>query len=185
MTCSLFQQGNVTIWVCGRDKTVGPSCRCGRSSTALCDFPLAGRAAGKTCSAPLCEACARQPTDDLAARLGFVSPEGRIVFSATARDVLAALSDAANAAGVPRTAARLAEVTDLLRVDYRGARAGALQVMEKRLASALRARHAAPAEMALCRAAARTWLRALRLVRAMKVVMVDNARDGAGMRRAR
>jgi hypothetical protein len=33
------------------------SCSCGRASTALCDYPLTGSKAGKTCDKPLCDRC--------------------------------------------------------------------------------------------------------------------------------
>lgn len=33
-------------------------CGCGRPATKLCDYPLRGPKAGKTCDAPLCERCA-------------------------------------------------------------------------------------------------------------------------------
>ena len=34
------------------------SCKCGRRSTKLCDYPLRGKKQGKTCDAPLCDRCA-------------------------------------------------------------------------------------------------------------------------------
>lgn len=59
-------------WVCG-PKPRRKRCACGRESTKLCDYPLRGRAAGRTCDAPLCDACAvvqgtvtRIPTGDVA-----------------------------------------------------------------------------------------------------------------------
>jgi len=32
-------------------------CKCGRPSTKLCDYPLSGAKAGKTCSRPMCDGC--------------------------------------------------------------------------------------------------------------------------------
>lgn len=43
--------------VCRRDRRK-PCIVCGRPSSKLCDFPLTGGKAGKTCDRPLCVRCA-------------------------------------------------------------------------------------------------------------------------------
>ncbi len=57
MTCTKIDLGNGAVAiVCSRGRKPGPPCRtCGSDSPYLCDFPLKGRAAGRTCSAPMCE----------------------------------------------------------------------------------------------------------------------------------
>lgn len=60
MTCRPIElPGGITGWVCTRGQSSRPApCsvpHCGRYHTRLCDFPLAGRKAGKTCDAKLCD----------------------------------------------------------------------------------------------------------------------------------
>lgn len=57
MPCYIVQKG---FFICG---DLGPHCReCGDVSGYLCDFPVGKR--GKTCDAPLCEACAKEVAPD-------------------------------------------------------------------------------------------------------------------------
>ncbi len=75
MVCTRITDGNgrPVGWVCG-PRARRKYCACGRESTKLCDYPLKGKAKGRTCSVPLCDACAvcqgevrRLPTGDEAA----------------------------------------------------------------------------------------------------------------------
>ena len=48
-------------WICTRGpRRQPPRCKCGRPSTLLCDYPLTGAKAGKTCDRPLCTHCATE-----------------------------------------------------------------------------------------------------------------------------
>lgn len=50
--------GNFAI-VCGRRSGREKRCKwCEKVATKLCDFPLRGEKAGKTCDAPMCKDCA-------------------------------------------------------------------------------------------------------------------------------
>jgi hypothetical protein len=44
--------------ICTRGGRTNPCKYCGRPHTKLCDFPLTGPKAGKTCDIPMCEKCA-------------------------------------------------------------------------------------------------------------------------------
>jgi hypothetical protein len=60
MYCDRFQTpGGGYAIVCrgGRRPQPKPCKACGAPSTRLCDFPLKGKKAGKTCSAPICDRC--------------------------------------------------------------------------------------------------------------------------------
>jgi hypothetical protein len=50
--------GPVTAIICTRGRRRQNCKFCSRYSTKLCDFPLAGPKAGKTCDAPMCDRCA-------------------------------------------------------------------------------------------------------------------------------
>lgn len=69
-------------FICGGRETA-KKCRglpgCTRKSKFLCDFPLAGEKAGKTCDRPLCAACAKVVGADLhyCPSHGMLDPEGR------------------------------------------------------------------------------------------------------------
>lgn len=56
MGCRKRQIDGMTVIVCARGDR-RQACRCGRPSTRLCDWPLRGKAEGRTCSAPLCDRC--------------------------------------------------------------------------------------------------------------------------------
>lgn len=67
MTCTpIYLHGQHVGFVCSRGtrtKKAKPCVGCGQPSTKLCDHPLTGKRAGKTCDRPLCDACAVvQPT---------------------------------------------------------------------------------------------------------------------------
>jgi len=58
MHCSHFNlPGGGTAIICGRDRLKACAV-CGLPSAKLCDFPLTGVKAGKTCDRPVCEKCA-------------------------------------------------------------------------------------------------------------------------------
>lgn len=58
MTCRTIIAGpGVTVIACTRGET--KRCACGNRVTRLCDYPLRGTLEGATCSAPLCEKCAK------------------------------------------------------------------------------------------------------------------------------
>ena len=63
MGCDVVRGKDGTLWtICCRGvrpKKAKPCVTCGKPSTRLCDFPLAGRKAGKTCDRPLCDGCRR------------------------------------------------------------------------------------------------------------------------------
>ena len=51
--------------VCGRGTRQKRCTHCGRPSDKLCDFPLSGKLAGKTCDRPICQKCAMHVDPDL------------------------------------------------------------------------------------------------------------------------
>lgn len=61
MSCTPFrsQDGSVSGFVCSRGQRRKACSECKvRPATLLCDFPLSGRKAGKTCDRALCRRCA-------------------------------------------------------------------------------------------------------------------------------
>ncbi len=65
MPCNRFDlPGGGYAIICGR--RTQKRCSCGRPAIKLCDYPLTGAKAGKTCDKPLCESCAvhREPDTD-------------------------------------------------------------------------------------------------------------------------
>lgn len=55
MTCNVIKGDGVTIIACSRGRGRRDRCAiCGATATVLCDYPLRGTKAGKTCSLPLC-----------------------------------------------------------------------------------------------------------------------------------
>lgn len=59
MTCSRIDLGNgVTGWACSRGARTKRCKECGRRASKLCDYPLRGPKADKTCDANLCDRCA-------------------------------------------------------------------------------------------------------------------------------
>jgi hypothetical protein len=58
MTCRTFDLGNgVTGIACTRERR--KRCKeCGATGDRLCDYPLRGKAAGRTCDVRLCSRCA-------------------------------------------------------------------------------------------------------------------------------
>jgi hypothetical protein len=60
MPCTpiLDDNGNQIGWACTRGQRAKPCRQCGRPSTKLCDYPLRGAKAGKTCDVPMCSRCA-------------------------------------------------------------------------------------------------------------------------------
>lgn len=60
MPCSTYPLPDGLAIVCSRSRRSSGTCQtpgCGRASVALCDFPLAGKRAGGTCSRRMCAAC--------------------------------------------------------------------------------------------------------------------------------
>lgn len=58
MTCTPINLGNgVTAIVCTRGERRHRCKECGSNATAQCDYPLRGRATGRTCSIYLCARC--------------------------------------------------------------------------------------------------------------------------------
>jgi hypothetical protein len=56
MACRFVRVGDGVAILCGpRART--RYCSCGKPAVALCDFPLAGRMAGKDCDRPVCAGC--------------------------------------------------------------------------------------------------------------------------------
>jgi hypothetical protein len=62
MGCEFINHGGgATAIICSRGQRVAVCSVCkARKSSKLCDYPLRGRKAGKTCDAKLCERCAQQ-----------------------------------------------------------------------------------------------------------------------------
>jgi hypothetical protein len=59
MTCRFIDLGNgVTGIVCTRGERAKRCKACGDRASRQCDFPLRGKATGRTCDANLCERCA-------------------------------------------------------------------------------------------------------------------------------
>jgi len=60
--CNFIDLGNgASAIVCTRgsvSQKVNSRCACGRVANLLCDYPLKGPKAGKTCDRPLCMLCA-------------------------------------------------------------------------------------------------------------------------------
>lgn len=50
------EHGKVSMIACSRGASA--RCACGGRKTRACDYPLRGKAAGRTCDAPLCARCA-------------------------------------------------------------------------------------------------------------------------------
>lgn len=81
MTCTkiALPGGGVAI-VCtrGQRRKVCGTCKRG-TATKLCDFPLKGSKAGKTCDAPLCDSCAVSGGPDI----DHCPPHARVIAYAT------------------------------------------------------------------------------------------------------
>lgn len=60
MPCNVYHSddGQITAIVCSRGRQPRKLCSCGRKATLLCDWPLAGPKASKTCDRPICARCA-------------------------------------------------------------------------------------------------------------------------------
>ena len=59
MPCRHIDLGNGSFAiVCSRGQNAKPCKYCGAPHTKLCDFPLTGPKAGKTCDIPMCGKCA-------------------------------------------------------------------------------------------------------------------------------
>lgn len=59
MTCRPFDLGNgVTGIACTRGASRRRCKECGRTASKQCDYPLRGKAAGRTCDVYLCASCA-------------------------------------------------------------------------------------------------------------------------------
>jgi hypothetical protein len=58
MPCYAFKIGNATGFICTPRERSKPCKYCGRPSSKLCDYPLRGAKAGKTCDIPMCDRCA-------------------------------------------------------------------------------------------------------------------------------
>jgi hypothetical protein len=57
MGCESFRASDANVIICsrGRRRQLCSVGLCGKDSVALCDYPLGGRARGKTCDSPMCE----------------------------------------------------------------------------------------------------------------------------------
>lgn len=89
MYCDRFQTpGGGYAIVCrgGRRPQPKPCTACGAPSTRLCDFPLKGKKAGKTCSAPICDRCRTAFGDEI----DYCPPHAKVAAAAAcdAGDVL-------------------------------------------------------------------------------------------------
>lgn len=58
MTCRIYKGDKGMIILCDRGGQSKRCSVCGRKATKLCDFPLRGKLAGKTCDKDLCDKCA-------------------------------------------------------------------------------------------------------------------------------
>lgn len=59
MTCRRIGLGSgITAIACTRGERPQRCKECGARASRLCDYPLTGRKAGKTCDANLCDRCA-------------------------------------------------------------------------------------------------------------------------------
>lgn len=59
MPCTPFDLGNgVTGIACTRGSSRKRCKECGANASKLCDYPLRGKSAGRTCDANLCARCA-------------------------------------------------------------------------------------------------------------------------------
>jgi len=58
MSCEVIKLRDFTAVVCSRRSSRAPCRWCGRPHTKLCDFPLSGAKAGRTCNTPMCDRCA-------------------------------------------------------------------------------------------------------------------------------
>lgn len=176
-------------FVCSRGRQAGPRCSgCGSTRTvALCDFPLRGPKAGKTCDRPLCRACATALPAELVVQMGAEVPEGGfdvcrahgaevmhwaktrphlpLVLPAAARQWLVDIAATASALGLEQTAGLVAEVRDQLHHDMQHA-PKMLGLTRARVLAALRARHRRPDPTARAAAAssARVHLAVMQLL---------------------
>lgn len=64
MPCYPFQIGEARGFICTRGNRAKPCKYCGRPHTKLCDYPLRGAKAGKTCDIPMCDRCATHVEPD-------------------------------------------------------------------------------------------------------------------------
>ena len=57
MGCEFIHGSDGSAIICsrGRRRQLCSVGLCGKDSVALCDYPLGGRARGKTCDSPMCE----------------------------------------------------------------------------------------------------------------------------------
>lgn len=63
MTCEQYQlRDGTTVTICMRGKRPKKAAcvACGKPATRLCDYPLRGKRAGKTCDRPLCDQCTKE-----------------------------------------------------------------------------------------------------------------------------
>lgn len=90
MTCRTVDLGNgYTAIVCDRGRKPAKCTACKeRPHSRLCDFPLTGDKAGKTCSVRLCDRCAVRAVRD-GKEVDYCPPHARIVADAAAREQFA------------------------------------------------------------------------------------------------
>lgn len=67
MTCKPFQVGEVSGFVCSRERV--DCAACGRRAVEECQFKLKGKKAGQICARPLCAACSHDGLCPAHARL--------------------------------------------------------------------------------------------------------------------
>ena len=66
MACREIRSGGVQGFICGRSGKGPSTCSvngCGGRVARLCDYPLTGRAAGRTCDRALCAAHAKSVSE--------------------------------------------------------------------------------------------------------------------------
>jgi hypothetical protein len=89
MQCSLFHTSSGPAFICARGKRTKPCRHCSDPSSLLCDYPVRG---GKTCSAPICGACAAHRGENLDycrehGPFVFLTPYGRRIIVGNIRDL--------------------------------------------------------------------------------------------------
>ncbi len=90
MPCTPIDLGNgVTAIVCTRGQRSKRCKECGARASILCDYPLRGKAAGRTCDAALCTRCAVNVGRDR----DYCGPHARIAQRAPQSEQLDLLGD--------------------------------------------------------------------------------------------
>lgn len=189
MRCESYAlPGGGGIFICGTpSKADGPPCGCGARSVALCDFPLSGKAAGVTCSRPVCARCGTRMTNAVELGLDGVQVDfcpahrawterwrakggGPLALPPLIRTRLASFIEAARQAGLTTTAAVLEPLWEALDKDLRGELGRVRWEVKRRFRAARRASKDPARGRAVGDPPARVYAVILSILRPLRVV---------------